>query len=516
MYIAPNTEIRLLSNVPLSYNDENTVLFDNKIEQAETFIRFTKHTLSTQSYQRVSYNTCTIERRAEDCYDCNYMMFRNTSFTNKWFYAFITDVEYYSNNVCQITYVLDDVQTWLFDFELLECMVEREHSITDNVGENILPEPVNLGEYIYDDYGKITQIFDPLAVIIGCMDTDGITGNIFDGIYSGLSYYCFKSTDDSAITQFLQAFTMTPDNVVLMYICPVILLPPSRYPRDGEAVKIDVESSGWDNVLTINTSIFNNYFGNYTPKNNKLLTYPYTYYHVDNNNGSSLSLRREFFNDNTIKLQFDSTFTSPVKITCRPYGYKTDGKNIGINTETISLSDYPYCSWKNETYNTWLMQNLLPMTYKGVVNIANSVVGGVGKSGTQRAIGVVTDVGDSLMDVYNASIQADTIRGNYQNSSVNVGHNMQNFYHCQVKITEQHARIIDEFFTMYGYACKQVKIPNINVRPEFTYTKTIGCAIKGKMPSSSIAEICRMFDRGIRFWKNINNIGKYSEINNGV
>ena len=129
MYIAPNTEIRLLSGVPLDNTYAHTIYFTSKESQAEYFAGKTlpNGLLTQQSYQRYAKGTLRINRLADDIYNANYMMFRNTSFGNRWFYAFVNNIEYVSNTVCEIEYEIDVIQTWFFDVTLLQSFVEREH-----------------------------------------------------------------------------------------------------------------------------------------------------------------------------------------------------------------------------------------------------------------------------------------------------------------------------------------------------------------------------------------------------
>lgn len=78
-------------------------------------------------------------------------------------------------------------------------------------------------------------------------------------------------------------------------------------------------------------------------------------------------------------------------------------------------------------------------------------------------------------------------------------------------IREEYARIIDDYFTVYGYATNRVKVPNISVRPHWTYTKTIGSNVVSKTCSNNdVTLINTIFDNGITFWKNASEIGNYS------
>ena len=132
MEIMPNTVIKVLKNVPLRSDYQDTLYFGSSTEQANYFSSCTKYTFQKNTYQRVNRGKIRINRVADDLYDCNYVMFQNSSFGHKWFYGFIESVEYINNAVSEVTYKLDCIQTWFFDMKINQCFVEREHSVTDN------------------------------------------------------------------------------------------------------------------------------------------------------------------------------------------------------------------------------------------------------------------------------------------------------------------------------------------------------------------------------------------------
>lgn len=150
-YIVPNSDIVLIKNMNLDPSYSDTIWFDPVADgasgQRDWFLARAYRRFNAQSYTRVNGNTVRLEANAEDLYDVNYMMFRNTAYGNKWFYAFVLRSDYVNDNTTQITFEIDVMQTWLFEAVLEPCFVEREHSATDVIGENLLPEPVDLGEY---------------------------------------------------------------------------------------------------------------------------------------------------------------------------------------------------------------------------------------------------------------------------------------------------------------------------------------------------------------------------------
>lgn len=152
MYIAPNSTIVLLSGVPLDNTYTDTLYFDNAATQATHFLaNYTKKTYDNNTYQRVERKYIRLEVCADDIYNYNYLMFRNTNYGSKWFYAFINSIEYINNAVSQIEFELDVMQTWLFDYELEQCFVERETSETDELFEHIYPEQVDYGDIVCFD-----------------------------------------------------------------------------------------------------------------------------------------------------------------------------------------------------------------------------------------------------------------------------------------------------------------------------------------------------------------------------
>lgn len=146
MYIQPNTNIILLKGVPLDNTYSDTIYFADTTSQYNHFISYTNKMFPAQTYQRVNKRTLRVQIKADDIYDYNYLMFRNASYGTKWFYAFINRVNYINDNTSEVVYELDVMQTWMFEAVLEPSYVEREHSATDVIGENIAPEPVSIGD----------------------------------------------------------------------------------------------------------------------------------------------------------------------------------------------------------------------------------------------------------------------------------------------------------------------------------------------------------------------------------
>ena len=79
-----------------------------------------------------------------------------------------------------------------------------------------------------------------------------------------------------------------------------------------------------------------------------------------------------------------------------------------------------------------------------------------------------------------------------------------------MQVSAEYAKVIDDYFDMYGYATRSVKVPNRSARPHWNYVKTNGCVLSGNAPADDVRKICSIYDDGITFWKNPSEVGNYS------
>lgn len=130
--ITPNTNIRLLK-CPLSINNKNQITFANKQAQFEYFNSLPYLEMEDTSYHRKD-NSIRYAGLFDDLIEYNYCMYQNESYNDKWFYAFITNMEYVNNNMTRIEIATDVWQTWQFDITFKESFIEREMiNVSDDV-----------------------------------------------------------------------------------------------------------------------------------------------------------------------------------------------------------------------------------------------------------------------------------------------------------------------------------------------------------------------------------------------
>lgn len=503
MYISPDSTVYLLKTP--SINKSSTLYFSSATARANYFTTTQVKRADNVSYQRVDSRTLRLSYPIGQVYNCNYMMFKNDAFENKWYYAYILECRYINNNCTEIVYEIDALQSFMSDVEFLPCFVEREHQVNDMIGANITPEPVSVGEYVFKNYESLTNLRS-MCVILAIID-DTEHGNVYDGVYGAATLYAYDLSDTQSIQDKISEYIKNPDNIISIYMCPKTLvgdIPSSHILPYG--------ASGFIQTITLAKISESDRLDGYKPVNNKLYTYPYNYLYVDNASGSSLSLRYELFSNLTPVLEVRGVITQPVAVICRPCNYKGmpgsggTGGNYPLTAESLSLGNYPVCSWAVDSYQAWMAQNSLPIALNNLSNFAGILAAPVSP---YSAVKGITGVMQNISQHYQASIASDMTKGNFNNGSINVASGTQQFYVARASITAQYAKVIDDFFTMYGYAQNVVKIPNFTSRPEFNYIKTNGCMITGDVPSLYIEQIRNIFDDGVTFWHNPNNFGNY-------
>lgn len=514
MYIQPHTNIKLLHNVPLDDTYEHTIYFDSASAQYSYFAGLTKYNLTNYTYQRVQKGVARVGLKADLIYDCNYLMFQNSSFGSKWFYAFIKNIEYVNNECSDVTFEIDVIQTWFFDFSFGQCFVEREHTVTDNIGEHIEPENVDTGEFVFNNYESLLspatdKDMTEMVVCLAIVDVVGqvAQGELYDGVYGAAELWVYDSTDVAGIDRKVGEFTEATDKIIGMYMFPKFLI--GSIPRTHKLAFSERALKTPVNHLT--APRVTDTLDGYRPKNRKLYTYPFNFCHVDNANGNELNLRYEFFENNKPVFEITGTITQPVNVMLRPCSYKGVpnydplGGYTTLNTESLTLGNYPLCSWNVDAYQAWVAQNSIPLAISSLSSLATTAV-----SGGDMATAAISQVSNIVSQGYKASIAADICKGTFNNGGVNVADRKQQFYWGRCSVSNQYAKIIDEYFTKYGYSCRRVKYPNTHSRPHWNYVKTVGCIIHGSVPADDSRKICSIFDNGITYWKEGNQIGNYT------
>lgn len=568
-YIVPNSNIQILNQVPIDMSNTHTLYFSGIVDQVNYFASKVKYSFTSCTYTRQTPGYVKLPVSADRVFDCNYLRYQNTYFSDKWFYAFITNVEYISNNVCGIHFIIDNLQTWFFEMHLGECYIDRQHSTTDNPGDNLIPENLETGEYMYVDnnldWSKTFTSYDVLALTTfsSTYTTSGEwvftreQGTYRFGIYSGLNIRVFRQIENAdtvtLLSSFLTAATETygEENGIVS----LVMIPHDSLDEQLNPAQI---SQTIPKITTLD---------GYAPVNKKMLTSPYCFIELSNCEGATAVLPQEYFggtNPNVCQFMITFNITAAPVAFCVPINYKGSEYNY---SEGMYINNFPQCSYNTDLFKAYMAQSLVGTLGQNFTDLINSavgaptsrqmtdaskyrglsqgsrssikyydrntseniaditrgflkdggagVIGGLGAVGTVGAV-LTGNAGDILGQVYNSmsTLYSKSIAATHNNGANTpdylCSNRLKGFWLFHRTIRNEFARKIDAYFTRFGYAQHTIAVPNIRARTRFTFVKTVDCHVDGNIPSEAVDSIQSIFDGGITFWADHDNVGNYS------
>lgn len=259
----------------------------------------------------------------------------------------------------------------------------------------------------------------------------------------------------------------------------------------------------------------------YTPVNKKVLTSEYNYLVVSNNNGTSETFNYEDFTSTTCNFNIYGMASYGGQVILTPSNY---GNASGLFYSDYKLvgGKFPPSDYIKDNYRIWLQKNS--------INIDLGIAGGL----IETAVGSVRTIAGDLGGIANIGSGLGSILGTmkemYMHSklpptsatSVNIGdlntaQHSNGFSFTQMCIKSSYAKIIDNFFSVYGYKVDEVKIPNITGRLNWNYVKTIGSIVESNVvPDKYLNEFKEMLNNGVTFWHNPSTFLDYSQSNSIV
>lgn len=517
MNIEPNsplTRLLILKDVPLDSSYTDTLDFSSASEQATYFMGKKKFDIQKMSPVRMQ-NNIRVPYTADQLYDCNYIMFQNANFSNKWFYAFIKQINYVNVNMCSIDFELDVMQTWWFDWTQNPCYVEREHVNDDRIGVNLVSEGFNPESYVNN--GEIESNYFMNTVVIShskFLNFPHIPtayAKTMNGVPNTIEYSAFDlgtTGQSEGLTSFLDEITKEPESIVSSYVIP-------------KDVRIQNTTINANQSFRSTTIGINNSLDGYVPKNNKLFTYPYNLLYCTNQNGGSMEYRWEFFNDpNNCVFNHYCYPDSTAEILLLPLNYANTGNTPNFN-EGLVLDGFPQIGVSVDTYKAWVAQNITSLSISSgltaVGGLGATIAGAVTANPLLAMGGAMTTVGalgNVLGQNEKAKLQgSNTLNTNNGSVLASIGH--FGFLWQRKSCTYDIAKSIDDYFSMYGYKISKTKIPNITGRKSWNYVKTVDCKLTGSVPFDDMKKIKSIFDKGITFWHG-DFVGDYSRDNSIV
>ena len=537
MVVTPNTNITLLKT-PFELDSLNQLTFSSKQAQYNYFNSLPKLSYDNATYQRkegvIAFPTSPTGVTYEDLIQYNYCMYQNESYDDKWFYAYITKVTYDNNGMSYIEIETDVFQTWQFDITYNPSFIDREMlaKSDDIVGANTIPENLETGEYTNIDHQSFTYegYYTCIAVSENLFDDSQTPVQNYNGIPSGLTYIILKTNAD--IKKAIQRYDTKSGALYSLFVIPQEFVPNPNWLQwswsiGSITITIDYayipNSIGTINLGTIDISIPSQIDG-YTPKNNKLFTFPYNFIKADNNCGINSIYQYEFFsNMNECKFLQNGITNIGCSIKTIPLNYKNTIVNMN---ESFNNAKLPVGSWVNDPYTNWLTQNSVNMKMNVIEGALSTGVnagivggsiaglpGGIFAGASGALVGSFSSVINNMIQSKEHDLIPKQVSGNTNSSDImfSAGNIGPIFYRTCIK--QEFARCIDDFFSMFGYKTNRVKLPNINNRSNWNYIKTKGCNILGNIPQADLQKIKGLFDNGFTLWHNPNTFLDYSQAN---
>ena len=212
-----------LCKTPLENDYKHQLTFNNATAQHNYFASTVQYTQNDCTYIKAD-NVLYFDKNIDQIRTCNYLFYKNTGFTNKWFYCFITRMEYENENCTAIYFETDVYQTWLFNLTYKRCFVEREHVNDDTIGAHTVPEGLETGEYKCNAEYQTDNSSDwSLQIVLGSTyDLDAgstyAVGNMYTGVYSAIPYYHWPISQDVQLTTALEQLSQADLDTIKLQI----------------------------------------------------------------------------------------------------------------------------------------------------------------------------------------------------------------------------------------------------------------------------------------------------------
>lgn len=528
MAFTPNTVVHFM-NVPLENNYKNQIYFEDRYKQTEYMM--TKQIPSLRfenlTYQRKD-NVIRVPMHIDDLWNVNYVMYKNQNYSgDRWFYAFVTKMEYVNDGRTDVYIETDVWQTWFDKITLKESFVEREHVEDDTVGLHTVPELLETGDYICKQ--EVVHEFDEMYIVVGTTQIYEAKekGGLYGGCYSGVHYLAWKVSEYDSVNSFLNYMDKNAhaEAIQCVFMAPKFLIEnvevagsgDKTYPSMGRGRTTAVQTPKLitKNTLEAENSGLNGYF----PSNNKLWCYPYNYLLVSNHNGANAIYQYEYFNapqegyPHECGFEIYGTLCPGGSIKLVPQDYKNISENYD---EALNLGKFPICNWNSDVYTNWLTQNSVNLATDLTVGVGKILVGGASALSGAPTIGSAgvssgaIDIAHTIGQIYQHSLIPPQAQGNLNSGDVLHAMGKIGFSFYKMTIKKEFAQIIDKYFEMYGYKVNTVKVPKLKTRPHWNYIKTIDVNLDGEIPQDDLKKVRFMFDNGVTFWHDGWQVENYS------
>lgn len=512
------TNIILLNGVPFTNDYKHTRWFDNITQQSTYFNSLNVvHSMSDATFQRIEgQKFIRVDKSIDELWGVNYLKFQNSAYNNKWFYAFVTKLEYKQTNTTYVHFEIDVIQTWMFDITFKPSYVLREHCQqldTNNLPViNTIDEGINYGtEYEVVHMEHYVPYNDVLFLVVASKSTmhgtnASTTNNIVstsNGVYQPLSYYVHPfvasgllptieingaSVNVGSINDFfnyIYSMDKSVNDIASIYITESIgvSLDPNgtgtlNFPQVFEQVTITDSNDNTKSVDTIYLSgdlssydteyhnVCSNLYDYFrTTSESKLHMYPYSMLVIDDFRGNRTQIKPEYISTRgSLDLVVHGSMGVSKKVSYAIENYlnsNLSGVNKDIEAYEKSViqnkqDDVPIISDYLSAYlqgnRNSLNNQRHQIMFNGIMDNVSSAIGGVASVASLNPIGAVSAVSGMVKGAGNELLQLQGINAKLKDIN---------------NMPPQMSQMGDNVEFDYGYDYKGVYILWLQITPEY-------------------------------------------------
>jgi len=455
-----------------------------------------------------------------------------------------------TSSVYEFDLEIDLMMTFLLsNNQFYPAPIDRHHASSSKFNNKRIAEDLPLGtpyvneikqceEYNTNDCWAVI-VYTPILNDEGEYGTGGIHMETLLGIPNGTYNIIFDPSDLDSAVAFLNSRIKSPSQIIALYMLPKALVASDYDGHPAELLtKRDSHKMNW-HVFSDTPGTLNGY----TPRNSKLLYYPYSFARLYNDIGNFSDLKFEDWGKFTSGyiIQLQGTVTMPVSIKASPLFYngmtytdQGDTYYLLNNDKTVEISNYPLGSVASDSYAAYIAQNGRSNDTALLMGTGASAAAGIGAillgsnpvGAAALAIGAVASQVISYASNLQKQMDApDTTRGSVSNGTIEYYFDHKKFKIAHMSIRSNFARQIDDYFSRYGYSqAGLVDKPDPTIRDLFVYIKTLGHCIKSiagtsDMNANQLDKVNEIMMNGCTFWNPARvgsaSIMQYNVIKNG-
>lgn len=541
MAVTPNTDVYLLK-CPLELDEANQINFASATAQYNYFSSLPKLEGENFTYQRKD-SIIRFPAHIDTLLEYTYVMYRNTNYGTKWFYAYITDMQYINDNMTAITIKTDSWQTFCFDITMKKSFVEREHVADDTFGKHTVPENLDVGEFVCNgtpnkiEYAKandtnlapvvLFQVTKTTLKASGMADYNfpSATLGIHNGIPQGCS--CFGLRLNASTVGTIHAVCGIYDSygagdaIVSISLVPYFAAGAWESKPDSSGDYYLVPKDSWaTGVLSDSTIARNTTIDSYTPKNKKLFTGEFNYLYLTNNAGADITYHWENFDDGDMDYRIVYAIDQGGSIKIYPTNSIKSSRSISLGdgwNEGVLGAKLPNISWSSDYYLNWKAVNgqniAVQTTLEGLGFGVNAING---RGDFFQTLDFASGVASTMQSIRQAEMTPPQAKGNIAAGDLAFSNYESAFTFRKMSVRAEYAQRIDDYLSAYGYRVNTFKTPQFTSRTYWNYLKTKGIAIEAKIPQANLQEIKDMFNNGVTMWHNPAYFLDYSQTNSIV